>query len=252
MQNDPQLNRVRGLLDTAESLAAQGNAEAAETYRNKAIELMTRYGIDHAMAEAAKNDGAPEKPTQIRIDLPQPYAVDKGHLLHQVARGLGCKSVRYTGKNAYAHVIGFKSDLERVELLYTSLLLQAFGGLKKISATVALPDQRWMTPGERAGARRTFNKAWLSGFASTVGDRLWDATQRARKQYEQEHSTSTALVVADRQTMVDNHYKELHPDVRTTRRKLADWSGHEHGTAAGMRANIGTTGLGGQKAALTR
>jgi hypothetical protein len=252
MQNDPQLNRVRGLLDTAESLSKQGNHEAAETYRNKAIELMTRYGIDHAMAEAAKKDGTPEKPERIRINIPDPYSRDKGGLLHHVARGLGCKSIRITGKAKYCDVIGFKSDLERVELLYTSLLLQAFGELAKVKSEDVIPAYRWMTSGERRAARTTFNKAWLVGFAQTVGDRLFEATQRARQQYETEHSTSTELVLVDRATRVTALYEELHPNARATARRLSSWAGMGHGNAAGMRANIGTTGLGGKKAALTR
>jgi hypothetical protein len=251
MENDQQLNRIRGLLDTAESLAKQGNHEAAETYRNKAIELMTRYGIDHAMAEAAKKDGTPEKPEQIRINIPDPYSRDKAILLHHVARGLGAKSIRITGKVKYCHVVGFKSDLERVELLYTSLLLQAFGELAKVKSEDVLPAYRWLTSGERRAGRTTFNKAWLMGFAQTVGDRLFEATQRARKDYETEYSTSTDLVLVDRATRVTALYEELHPDARTTPRKLSSWAGQGHGEAAGMRANIGTTGLGGKKAALT-
>ena len=252
MQNDPQLNRVRGLLDTAESLAKQGNAEAAETYRNKAIELMTRYGIDHAMAEAAKSDGAPEKPEQIRIDIPHPYSLDKGVLLHHVARGLGAKSIRITGKARYCYVIGFKADLERVELLYTSLLLQAFGEMAKVCSEDVIAGYNWMTSGERRGARTTFNKAWLAGFARTVGDRLWEATQRARQDYETEHSTSTELVLVSRAHRVTALYEELHPKARSSARRLSSWAGQGHGEAAGRRANIGTTGLGGKKVALTR
>jgi hypothetical protein len=251
MENDPKLNRVRGLLDTAESLVKQGNHEAAESYRNKAIDLMTRYGIDRAMADAARNTGAPEKPEQIRIDIPDPYSRDKGGLLHHVARGLGAKSIRITGKAKYCHVIGFKSDLERVELLYTSLLLQAFGEMAKVKSEDVIPAYRWMTSGERRAARTTFNKAWLMGFSQTVGDRLFEATQRARQQYETEHSTSTALVLVDRATRVTALYEELHPDARSTPRKLSSWAGQGHGNAAGMRANIGTTGLGGRKRALT-
>ena len=45
------LTRIRALLDNAESYAQQGNHDAAESYRNKAISLMARHGIEELFAE---------------------------------------------------------------------------------------------------------------------------------------------------------------------------------------------------------
>ena len=63
-----------------------------------------------------------------------PYALDKSGLLAAVAHALRCRSVRrkewLAGQYVYRmHLFGFESDLERTELLYTSLLVQASYGL---------------------------------------------------------------------------------------------------------------------------
>lgn len=246
--DDPQLARIRGLLDTAESLSEQGNGPAAETYRNKAIELMGRYGIDHAMAAAAKKDPN-EKPIQVAITCPAPYTRDKQSLLADIAEGLGVKAIRIRGTN-YSYVIGFESDVKQVELLFISLLLQAFGEMTKVKSEDVLPYYAWLSAAEKRSARAAYNRSWLSGFGTVVGKRLAEATARARNAYETEHATSTALVVVDRSARVELAYKELHPDARQSYRRLSG-SGGGHGRAAGMRANIGTTGLGGHKRALT-
>lgn len=251
----PKLEKVRALLNTAESLAQQGNTAAAENYRARAIDMMTSHGIDEMMLAATEKRR--EEIVKVRIDIPDPYSKDKGILLHRVARGLGCKSIRITGvKDKHSYVIGFEGDVERVEMLYTSLLLQAFGELAKIRPEDVIPHYStpyYYSKAEKGRARTTYNKAWLSGFAQTVGNRLFEATQRARQQYETEHSTSTALVVASRSSQVEAFYADAFTNVRKgSRRQLSSWQGYGHGEQAGQRANIGTTTMGGQKRALTR
>lgn len=251
----PKLEKVRALLNTAESLSQQGNTEAAESYRERAIAMMTSHGIDEMMLAATEKRR--EEIVKVRIDIPDPYSKDKGILLHQVAKGLGCKSIRITGvKDKHCYVIGFEGDVERVEMLYTSLLLQAFGELAKIRPEDVIPHYStpfYYSKAEKGRARTTYNKAWLSGFAQTVGTRLWEATQRARQQYETDHSTSTALVVASRESQVEAFYEGAFTNVRRGgRRQLNSWQGYGHGEKAGQRANIGTTTVGGKRAALTR
>lgn len=70
------LQKIRGLLDTAESLSAQGSTEAAETYREKAFSLMVKYQIDDALVAAAGRR-VDEQPVQRRVDTPDPYGRDK-------------------------------------------------------------------------------------------------------------------------------------------------------------------------------
>lgn len=105
-------------------------------------------------------------------------------------------------------VYGFASDLERVELLYASLLLQATRDLVHVR-----PDYY----GESTAAYR---RSWLAGFASAVYSRLLRAEQRATaEQPATDSGTSTALVLRDRADRVDSFVHAAHPRLRTMRRR---------------------------------
>lgn len=238
------LAKVRALLDNAESLEAKGNPEAAELYRNKAISLMAVHGIDEAMVAAAEK--RQETPVQRTLEVANPYRLDKQILLQRVAEGLGCKAVRIIS-TPYVHVVGFESDLDRVELLWTSLLLQGLSHVAKTPGSEISWEWAWFTASEKRTARVSFAKSFLAGFSVVVGQRLKEATDRARADYETSHSTSTDLVVADRTTRVGAAYKTAFPKVRTTKRAVRDGAAYSQGRDAGERADIGTTRVGGQR-----
>ena len=68
------------------------------------------------------------------VELDAPYARDKGSLLAAVAGPLGVRAVLRTGRvgsttTLSMHLFGMGSDLARVDVLYTSLLVQAAHGL---------------------------------------------------------------------------------------------------------------------------
>src|SRR6185436_15599813 len=107
---------------------------------------------------------------------------------------LRCKTVHNYGSGRYVvRVYGFTTDLERVELLYTSLLVQATRELVHVR-----PDE-W---GESTGAYR---RSWLAGFASAVATRLHRAERRAAADRPSgPDGTSTALVLRDRTALVED------------------------------------------------
>src|SRR5215204_3089263 len=123
---DTALERVRKLLAKAEDPGC--TPEEAAALNDKAAELIAKYGVDRAMLAAARPDS--DIVGDLVIAVFAPYALDKSGLLATVARALRCRTVRakkWAGDGyAYTmHLFGFASDLERVELLYTSLLVQA-------------------------------------------------------------------------------------------------------------------------------
>ena len=239
---NPKLAKVRSLLDTAESLAGQGNTEAAENYRNKAISLMVTHGIDEAMVAAAAHKR--EEPEQRTFQVPNPYRVDKQLLLQYAAEGLGCKTVRLRN-SATVHIVGFPSDLDRVEMLWTSLLLQAFGEAAQTSGPTISPAWGWLTGAEKGRARVSYTKSFLSGFSVVIGRRLHEATARARQDYETSHHVSTALVVVDRAKQVQSTFAAAHPRVRASGRQISNGIAYGRGGEAGQRADIGATRVGG-------
>ena len=110
------LARIRALLAKAESTTFP---EEAESLSAKAQELMTRHRIDSALL-GGPGGGSGGR----RIWIDDPYAAPKVSLLSAVARANGCRAVEL-GNLGCVHVVGFPADLEVVELLHTSLLVQA-------------------------------------------------------------------------------------------------------------------------------
>jgi hypothetical protein len=222
--SDAILSKVRKLLAKAEDPAC--TVAEAEAFTAKATELIARYGVDRALLAAREPTTDPIGDRV--IDLIAPYALDKAGLLAGVADGLRCRSVRRRSGTGFAmHLFGFASDLERVELLFTSLLVQAAHGI----AGTPVP------PGEHPAA---FRRSWLAGFAAAVASRLREAESSAA---EAVPTTSVALVLADRSTRVDRRIAEVYPRLRSASPRRLAGSGLHQGAAAGRRADLGGTGL---------
>ena len=155
-----------------------------------------------------------------------------------MADPLRCQTVHTSGRDTYTvRIYGFASDLERVELLYTSLLLQAVRDLPFVR-----PDA-W---GESTAAYR---RSWLAGFAAAVYTRLDRAEQRATvEQPATATGTSTALVLADRNDRVQSFVHDAHPRLRSMRRRSLSGSGRTDGWQSGHRADLGARRLGHTRA----
>lgn len=230
------LDTIRKLLAKAEGAATAAEAEA---YTEKAVRLMARHGIDEAVAGAA-HPGHDEIGAA-RIDMDDPYSAGKARLLGWVASPFGCRCVLHGargGRVASVTVFGHASDRGRVELLYTSLLLQATSQLVRLRP----PD-----PAESVAAYR---RSWLHGFAAEVHRRLTAAQEAARQAAGREHTgpggggSSVALVLADRHERVDRAYAEAFPRLGRPRRSVLSGSGLGAGVRAGSRADLERTAVG--------
>jgi len=92
MHSDPPsalLDRVRKLLAKAE---AEGvTPPEAEAFTAKAAELMARYGIDRARLAATRPDT--DRPGSRIIDIANPWAQVRAHLLAGLAGAMRCQCV---------------------------------------------------------------------------------------------------------------------------------------------------------------
>ena len=225
-------------LDTVRKLLAKADGAAtpaeAEVYTAKAVELMARHGIDEALLAAA----APHRDevATCRIPVADPYSAGKARLLAWTASALRCRAVLHEaggGRVAAVTVLGFASDRARVELLYTSLLLQASSQLAR---------QRPAWAGESVAAYR---RSWLHGFAVRVHQRLVEAEARAAESAAAARASpsgtgpSVALVLADRSARVDRVYAEEFPQIGRARRAQLSGSGYAAGAHAGAQADLG-------------
>ncbi len=228
--HDPILAKVRKLLALAEDPAA--TEHEALTYTAKAAQLIADYGIDRALLARADPDADPVGDRVLTLDAP--YAVDKADLLSTVAIRLRCRAVQRTRwldgrKELSLHLFGHRSDLERTELLFTSLLLQAATGLS-----------RTRVPAHEHKA--AFRRSWLAGFRMAIGDRLDVAERRAQAEASDRFrasGTSTELVLADRSALVESAVHDAYPRLARARPRQLSGTGGAEGWAAGRRADLG-------------
>jgi hypothetical protein len=219
---DPLLSRVRKLLAKAEDPAC--TPAEAEAFTAKAAELIAKYGVDQALLAGA--DPALDPVGDRVVEVEAPYSRDKAGLLGAVAVALRCRVVHLERRGtARIHLFGHGADLERVELLFTSLLVQAAHGL----AATEVPS---------FDHPAAFRRSWLAGFTEAIRLRL-TATEKAAVA----DAPGADLVLVDRTELVDRRRDETYP--RLTRlgpRRLAG-SGRRQGYAAGRTADLGGTGL---------
>jgi len=226
-----QLERVRKLLAKAEGNGV--SPAEAEALTAKAADLMARYGIDRALLAVRKP--ATDQPGNKVITVPGPWSAVRAHLLGGIARAMRCECVQLPGARGCTrvHLFGYASDLERAEMLYTSLLVQMAHGL----AAANLP------PGARSS--RAWRRSWLLGYCSAVVQRVREAEQRAAQTADQESGDGgpgTELVLADRALTVRRQYDRAYPVTRKIRVTYTG-SGYRDGYTEGQRADVGTTRL---------
>ncbi|OON75354.1 DUF2786 domain-containing protein [Streptomyces tsukubensis] len=212
------LGRIRGLLAKAEATDYPAEAEALTA---KAQELMARHSVDDAhLGEAAQA----QAPGAIRIGVEAPYETAKAILLDAVARANRCRSV-WNEELGFSTVVGFERDLEVVELLHTSLLIQGTAAMTGAEA------------GQRAAGRRrtkTFRQSFLLAYAHRLGDRLTATTARVT---EETADAETLPVLAARDVAVTDEAERMFPRTRATRvRGASDHDGWHAGTAAAEAA----------------
>lgn len=227
---DDILAKIRKLLAKAEDQAAT-QAES-ELYTAKAARLIADYGIDQALVEQDVPGGHVVGDRVVHLDAP--YARDKAELLSTVASVLRCRAVQIvdrttTGKQFSVHLFGHRADLDRTDLLFTSLLLQS---------------TRWLTrtPIPRGEHKAAFRRSWLAGFRIAIARRLTVAEQQAEDGAADRRSTtgrSASLVLADRSAQVTQAMHEAYPRLGTARPRGLSGSGTSSGYAAGQRADLG-------------
>ncbi|NHI08126.1 aromatic acid decarboxylase [Streptomyces sp. KO7888] len=225
------LARIRALLAKAE---ATGYPEEAEALSAKAQELMARHSVDEALlaAQAQGLATSPDTPGACRIGVEPPYEQAKAVLLDAVADANHCRAV-WNEPFGFSTVVGFEADLDAVELLHTSLLVQAEAAMAKAEA------------GQRAGGRKrtkTFRQSFLAAYAHRAGTRLRAAAEAATAESAATGAAADAdllPVLASREVAVTERLERLFPETTTTRlRGVSDAAGWTEGTRAADDARV--------------
>lgn len=217
------LARVRALLAKSESTQFPEEGEALAA---KAQELLARHAMDRSMLDAATGEAVVATGRRMAVD--DPYAGAKVILLQEVAEANRCRSA-WSAPFGFATVYGLVGDLAAVDLLFTSLLVQADRALAAAGSQV-----------DRSGRSRTrsFRQAFLVGFASRVGARLRAAGAAGMAAAEATHGAALVPVLAARDAAVDRTFSEAHPRLVSRPVGTSNAAGWAAGAAAGDAASL--------------
>jgi hypothetical protein len=179
---------------------------------------MGRHALEQALV-AGPATSAPRASAR-RLWLDAPYANAKSSLVHQVAAANRCRAVSLPSLDMVT-VVGHAADLATVELLVTSLLVQADRAM--------LAARDGSVPRSRT---RSFRHAFLLAYATRIGERLTAAAHEAQAHARAELGEGLLPVLAARAEVVEQTVGELFP--RLTRRRFS--VGNGDGWAAGRAA----------------
>lgn len=233
---DPRiLSRVRHLLAQAEST----NFEAeADSFTAAAQSLMARHQIDRAMIEAAQRTaegvaGGRSMVRARRVGIENPYEGPKALLLNEVALANRCRMI-WNKEYGYGTVVGHAADRAAVEVLFTSLLIQATRAMTTAGARI-----------RRDGSSRTrsFRSSFLTAFATRIGQRLESASQDAEASAAESAGGGVLVpVLAARKAAVDAAVEEIFPALQSkVLGSVTDGEGWRAGMSAADRADLGST-----------
>src|SRR6516162_5837434 len=192
---------------------------------------MARYGIDRALLGALRPET--DRPANRVFDLDNPWAAVKAHLLAGLASALRCQCILLNRREpgSRVHVFGYLSDLERADILFTSLLVQM------ARALAAQPVPAY------GGGAKAWRRSWMLGYCSAVVARVRAAEETAAASAEEASPAvgggpSAALVLADRAMTVRRQAEQAYPRTRKTRVTYTG-NGYADGYAEGQKADIG-------------
>lgn len=223
--DDPVLAKVRALLAKAESTQFAAEAEALAA---KAQELMARHAIEEAVARSATT--REERPIIRRLAVDDPYAEAKSTLLGVVARANAARCVWYE-PYALMAVVGFARDLDAIEALFTSLLVQA---------SRAMLEKGSVTDGAGRSRTRSFRQSFLLAYAVRIGQRLEEAASQARRQAASELAVDLTPVLASRDQEIREALEAAFPSLRRSHGPaITNQAGWHAGRVAAEMATLG-------------
>ncbi|MDQ0380221.1 DUF2786 domain-containing protein [Amycolatopsis thermophila] len=206
------LARIRALLAKAESTSFPEEAEALSA---KAQELMSRYAFEQALVSGPAAGAGSAR----RFWLEQPYLGPKSSLVTAVATANRCRAAFYA-ELGFVALVGHEVDLDLVELLSTSLLVQA--------------NEAMLAAGRRARTR-SFRHAFLLAYAGRIGERLDEADRAAGDAVA---DSRLLPILARRRQEVDTLFTQLFPHTLRRTTTVSNGEGWAAGRAAADHARL--------------
>lgn len=227
------VDRVRKLMDKA---AATANSHEADAFSRKAAELIARHRIDPASLAERRDDSLAVREiplgrgAYVRARLALLVAVAEAHEARVVFAA--------TPTGTIAYLAGYSSDLDLVEVMYTSLHVQA---------ALRMSGERRAT----SAATQRYRRSFLFGYADRVAKSLDDVRRVAQATSPTEVAVDDAgrsLVRLERGRRVEEFLQQRFGRVRTAKGSAgAEVGGWRAGSAAAERADLGRQRLHGRR-----
>ena len=249
------VRKVQALWAKADDPAATGPER--EAFVAKARELMAKHAIDEiVLSEASKTEEA-----VVVADIllfasgnksSEFVSEQRKKLAHYISMHHRCQgiittkhaTVREDGTPQYAGeymiLVGFKSDVTMVRLMYRSL------GTDMITACMLEPTEH-LTRKEK----NVFDVSFCEGYALRIERRLAEVDRRVEEMAEADGSLLPVLM--SRKDLVQRKVKDMFPNLTNAREKrfTFDPDAAARGKAAADKANLGSaTGIGGSRGVL--
>lgn len=226
--NEKLADRIGALLAKAESTDYEAEAEALTA---KAQDLVTRYALARLLERIEGDTRTAAAIGARRIWIDAPYVEAKASLLAAVAQANRCRAV-LVEELGFLTVVGEPHDLDVVDLLGTSLLVQANAAMLRHGAQV-----------DHYGRSRTrsFRQSFLLSYAVRIGERLRAVDSTALAESEQRDRLLPVLRAG--REAVDEHTERLFPRLQTGRAsRTIDGQGWAAGRAAADLARLDING----------
>jgi Protein of unknown function (DUF2786) len=218
-RRNSKLSAVRALLAKAERTEFP---EEARALTSKAQELIVRYSLTEAQLQACGH-AERDRVVTIMIEVKAPYRSAKGLLLSEVARANNCQVI---AEGSRYHLAGFSSDAERIQLLFTSLLVQAAREM------LVAYKEPWMNT-------KSFRHSFLIGYATEVGTRLVKQADAVVGDPRYAGGSDLLPVLADRRHKVDRAVQDRWGGrLGTSRVSYRTDTGYRAGQTAARRADV--------------
>lgn len=243
-------NRVRRLMEKAQSATELGNVEEAQTYAEKAAELATKHGIEDALTEAFTTD---DKPNIIhkRVTVSNPYPKHRITLIGVIAKQFSCKVIK-AGRNG-AELFGDERDVERVMFLYRLISVHMLDAAAKAHPEVS-EAERFDGPGakhsyfKKAGFTpaevKSYRVSFVVGYVSGISSRMAEA-YRATVAEAKTTKPGAAIVLADRKALAERLLKDTYPKLGKAAGSTIKHAGaFQRGRAASTTADLGQDRVG--------
>jgi Protein of unknown function (DUF2786) len=219
--DEKMLARVRALLAKAE---ATGYPDEAEALSAKAQALMVRHSLREAIA--GHDRGRPAAVSSRRVWIDNPYVAAKVALVQAVTQANRCRTGWIKDLGCVV-TVGAETDLDLVDLLATSLLVQA-------SRAMLVAGRRLDVRGQ--ARTKSFRLSFLVAYAARIGERLAATSSSITEELRHDDRLLPVLVAQNR--AADEAFARLFPKTIASELVAYDTLGRDAGRCAADTAML--------------